>query len=110
MAYREVTMIEITEVLRQCRVGRWPVHADRTPARARPENGHRYLRTAGRCGLEAGMDASSLTEVRLAEIVTALRVPGPRAYGDGWQQCVAHRGVIAAHVIAGVRVSKVRWL
>lgn len=109
MAYREVTMIEITEVLRQ-----WLAGGRRKQIARRlgldPKTVRRYLRTAERCGLNAGMDASALTEVRLAEIVTALHAPAPRAYGDGWQQCVAHRELIAAHVKAGVRVSKVRRL
>lgn len=109
MAYREVTMIEITEVLRQWLAG----GARKTIARRLgldPKTVRRYLRAAARSGLQPGMAAAELTEARLSAIVTALRATPPRAYGESWQQCVAHRELIATHLRAGVRVSKIRRL
>jgi DNA-binding IclR family transcriptional regulator len=55
MAYREVTMIEITEVLRQ-----WVADAGRRQIARRlgldPKTVRRYLRAAERCGLVVGME------------------------------------------------------
>ena len=109
MAYREVTMIEITEVLRQ-----WLGGGSRKQIARRlgldPKTVRRYLRAAERGGLQVGMGAAALTEARLADILTAVRATPPRAYGESWQQCVTHRAFIAAQVRAGVRVSKIRRL
>jgi len=109
MAYREVTMIEITEVLRQ-----WLGGARRKQIARRlgldPKTVRRYLRTAERTGLRPGMDATVLTDERLAAILTALRATPARPYGDTWQRCVAHREFIATQLRAGVRLSKVRRL
>lgn len=109
MAYREVTMIEITEVLRQWLAG----GARKTIARRLgldPKTVRRYLRAAAQCELQPGMATAELTEARVGAIVTALRAMPPRAYGESWQQCVAHREMIATHLRAGVRVSKIRRL
>lgn len=109
MAYREVTMIEITEVLRQ-----WLAGARRKQIARRlgldPKTVRRYLRAAAHGGLKPGMEAAALTEERLAAILTGLRAPAERPYGETWQRCVEHRDFIAAQLRAGVRLSKVRRL
>jgi predicted transcriptional regulator len=101
MAYRGVTMIEITEVLRQ-----WVAGGDRKTIARRlgldPKTVRRYLRAAAQSGRQPGMPAAELTEARLGAIVTALRAPSPRAYGESWQQCLAHRELIATQLRAGV--------
>jgi hypothetical protein len=83
MAYREVTMIEITEVLRQ-----WLGGGHRKQIARRlgldPKTVRRYRRAAATCGLGPGMPVGALTEERLTAIVTALRRTPARAYGpDG---------------------------
>src|SRR3989442_8420588 len=109
MAYREVTMIEITEVLRQ-----WGAGGRRKQIARRlgldPKTVRRYVRAAERCGLRVGMDATALTEERLAAILTTLRATAERAYGETWQRCVDHREFIATQLRAGVRLSKIRRL
>jgi hypothetical protein len=109
MAYREVTMIEITEVLRQ-----WLAGARRKQIARRlgldPKTVRRYLRTGERCGLAPGMAAAALTEERLTAILTLLRRGAERPYGAGWQQCAAQRAFIEERLRAGVRLSKVRRL
>ena len=109
MAYREVTMIEITEVLRQ-----WVAGGRRKQIARRlgldPKTVRRYVRAAVRCGLQVGMDATALTEERLAAILTTLRATAARAYGETWQRCVDHREFIATQLGAGVRPSKIRRL
>jgi transposase len=109
MAYREVTMIEITEALRQ-----WVAGARRKQIARRlgldPKTVRRYLRAAERCGLAPGMDATTLTDERVTAILTALRGGSERPYGASWQQCEAQRAFIAERLGAGLRLSKVRRL
>src|SRR5579884_1951629 len=90
MAYREVTMIEITEVLRQWLAGARRKQIARRLGRD-PKTVRRYLRTAERSGLRPGLDASALTEERLGAILTALRGTAAGRYGDTWQRCVDPR-------------------
>ena len=109
MAYREVTMIEITEVLRQWRAG-----AGRKQIARRlgldPKTVRRYVRTAARCRLQPTAAAAPLTEAQVTAVLTALATKPPRPVGAGWQQCEAQRDVIAARLRAGVRLSKIRRL
>jgi transposase-like protein len=109
MAYREVTMIEITEVLRQWRGGSGRKRIARRLG-LDPKTVRRYVRAAEQCGLGVAPDAPAVTEAQLAAVLTALRTTSPRAYGESWHQCVAHREFIATHVRAGVRLSKIRRL
>jgi transposase len=106
MAYREVTMIEITEVLRQ-----WLAGAGRRQIARRlgldPKTVRRYLRAAERCGLAVGMDAAALSEAQVTAVVTALRPGAERPYGPGWQTCEAQRSFIEERLRAGVRLSKI---
>jgi transposase len=109
MAYREVTMIEITEVLRQ-----WLAGAGHRQIARRlgldPKTVRRYLRAAERCGLAVGMDAAALSEGQVTAVVTALRPGAERPYGPGWQTCEAQRSFIEERLRAGVRLSKIRRL
>jgi hypothetical protein len=109
MAYREVTMIEITEVLRQ-----WLAGGRRKQIARRlgldPKTVRRYLRAAERCGLAPGLDPAALTDERMTAVLTGLRGGSARPYGASWQQCEAHRDFIAERLRAGLRLSKVRRL
>ncbi len=100
MAYREVTMIEIKEVLRQWLAGA-RTQADRAAARARPED--RAPVSAGgraRAGCSLGMPAAALTEERLAAVVTALRAaparPTARAGSSASRSGRSSRGTLRA--------------
>jgi hypothetical protein len=108
MAYREVTMIEITEVLRQ-----WLAGGRRKQIARRlgldPKTVRRYLRTAERCGLQPTADAT-LTDAQVAHVLLALDAKPPRPLGAGWQQCAAQRDFIAERLRAGLRLSKIRRL
>jgi hypothetical protein len=108
MAYREVTMIEVTEVLRQWMSGAkikriaWRLGLD-------PKTVRRYTRAARACGVEPGTGAA-LTDERLAAVLTSLRASPERPYGETWQRCAEHRDFIAAQLGSGVRLSKIRRL
>lgn len=109
MAYREVTMTEIKEVLRQ-----WMAR-ERSKRIARrlgldPKTVRRYVRVAERCGLAAGMEADALSEDKLAEIAGALGGTPGRSHGTTWEQCEQHREWIAEKLGGGVKLSKIRRL
>lgn len=109
MAYREVTMIEITEVLRQWLAGAGRKRIGRLLG-IDPKTVRRYVRAASQSGLAPGMPAAALTEERLVSILTTLRSNPERAYGESWQRCTEHRAFIDEHLQAGVRLSKIRRL
>jgi transposase len=109
MAYREVTMLEIKEVLR--------LWLDGTPIRriARQLGLGRntvrgYTSAAERFGLAPGQGAGSLTEGQLAEIVAALPTAPGRPHGESWALCREHRDFIETKLRAPLRLSKVRKL
>jgi hypothetical protein len=104
MAYREVTMVEIKEVLRLWRAG---VKKKRIAAQLTLDvkTVRRYVAAAESCGLSPGPDA--LSDEQLAAVVAALSPDTGRPHGDGWQQCVAERTAIEKLLADRVRLSKI---
>lgn len=109
MAFREVTMMEIKEVLRRWLEGQAKkpiarsVGVDRNTVR-------RYIKVAGEHGLSRKDGPAALTEERLAEIVSALEVVPGRRHGGGWSLCEAQREFIGDKLRQDLRLSKVRKL
>lgn len=110
MAYREVTMVEIKEVIRlwlsgkgMKTIARWG-RIDRNTVR-------RYIQVARYCGLEQDSGVEALTEERLGMILEALRgtVTG-RPRGEGWELCEANRETISKCLERRIRLTKVRKL
>lgn len=106
MAYREVTMIEIKEVLRQWQAGAKHKRIARCLGMD-PKTVRRYVRVAEDCGLEIG---GELTDEQLGVVLEALRPAADRQRGASWEQCEVHRDFIGRHLSSGVRLSKVRRL
>jgi len=109
MAYREVTMIEVKEVLRQWLSGlsrkamvRW-VGLDRNTIR-------RYLQVAQQCGLHAADGVDALTDEKLSEVLAALGAGPGRPHGEGWAICERHREKIAGFIKDRIRLTKARKL
>jgi transposase len=109
MGFREVTMLEIREVLRrwlrgdskseiarQCGVARGTVRS--------------YIRAAERGGLSPGQPESALNDDRLAELVEGLHPDSGRPRGDGWDSCEEQRAFIASRLERDVRLTKIRKL
>lgn len=109
MAFREVTMLEIKEVLRrwlrrdskseiarQCGVARGTVRC--------------YIKVAEEAGLVPGQDESVLDDERLATLADRLHPPNGRPRGDGWQRCEEHREYISKQLENDVRLTKIRKL
>lgn len=109
MAFREVAMTEIKEVLRLWLGGQ----AKRQVARqvgVDPKTARSYIEVAESVGLSPSQGEAALTEERLAEVVAKLRPPSGRPHGDAWALCDGHREMIGKHLAGGVRLSKVRKL
>jgi hypothetical protein len=107
MGYREVTMLEIKEVLRLWCGG---TAKKRIAAQLGLDikTVRRYLRAAQACGVRAGGEAPG--EEQTAAVVTALQPDWGRRRGDTWVVCAGQREFIATSLERGVRLSKIRRL
>lgn len=109
MAYREVTMVEVKEVLRQ-----WLAGVGKKKIAARigldPKTVRKYVRAAEACDLAAGQGPAALTDDVLNAVVATLAGTPTRQHGEAWQRCQEHRAVVEQKLGAGVRLSKVRRL
>jgi hypothetical protein len=105
--YREVRMVEITEVLRLWRAG---VPKKRIAARLGldPKTVRRYVAVAEETGLRLGDDAVSETQLR--DVLLALHPGGGRPRGDDWDRCRAQQEVIRGWLKDGLRLTKIRKL
>jgi transposase len=107
MAYREVTMVEIKEVLRLWRAG---AKKKRIAAQLTLDvkTVRRYVAAAEGCGLAPGPEP--LGDEQVADVVAALSPETGRPHGDGWERCEAERDTIKKLLEDRVRLSKVRRL
>jgi len=103
MAYREVTMIDVKEVLRLWMDG---VPRKRIAAQVGldPKTVRRYVRTATRAGLRPTDGVPTLTDERVAVVMVALKAVA------AWVECIRHEAIIRAHLAQRVRLTKVRKL
>lgn len=108
MAYREVTMVEVKEVLRLWLAGVAKKRIARTLG-ANPKTVRRYTELAAAQGLAPGPQAAALTAERLEAILVALKSGAGRPRGEGWERCLEHRAFIEQK-LRGVKLSKVRRL
>lgn len=105
MAFREVTMEEIKEVLR-----RW---AAKVPKKRIARQLNIDIKTVRRyiaAAEAAGVDLASLDDAALAAIVARLPPVEGRPLGESWAVCVQHCEEIKGHLDRGVRLMKVRRL
>lgn len=105
--YREVTMVEVKEVLRLWRAG-LPRKRLAAQLGLDPKTVRRYLEAATAAGVRAEGDAVTDDEVR--DTLLGLQPMGGRPRGDGWAQCVAQRPVIERWLADGLRLTKIRKL
>lgn len=109
MAYREVTMIEIKEILRLWALG---IPKKRIAAQVGldPKTVRRYLRVAEARGLVAGGGPEQLSDELVDAVIAELKQPPVHAHGDGWGACEAQRAFIDEHIKDGLRLTKIRKL
>jgi transposase len=107
MGYREVTMLEIKEVLRL-----WCGGAAKRRIAAQLgldiKTVRRYLRAAQACGVRSGAEVPN--EEQTAAVMAALQPDWGRRRGEAWAVCAGQREFIASHLEHGVRLSKIRRL
>src|SRR5919106_676179 len=108
MGFREVTMLEIKEVLRRWLRGEAKSEIARQCGVARGTV-RSYIKAAEAAGL-SGQPESPLTDERLVELATRLQPEVGRPRGEGWDRCQAHRAFISARLKDGVRLTKIRKL
>src|SRR6266849_6203107 len=106
MAYREVTMLEVKEVLRLWLRG---VRKKRIAGQLglNVKIVRRDLRAAQAHGLSSTADPDQLDDGLLATVVSVVQPGTGRPHGDGWAACGAHRDVIERYLRADVRLSKI---
>lgn len=110
MAYREVTVIEVKEVLRLW-LRKVPKKHIAAELGLDPKTVRRYVATATAvAGLTLEQGEAALTEERLAAVVLALRVSPEREHGEAWRRCVEQRDFLAALLKQNVRLTKARKL
>src|SRR5439155_191059 len=104
--FREVTMVEITEVLRLWLAGT-PKKRIAAQLGVDPKTVRRYVEVASETGLRAG---TPLTDEHLQAVLLALHPGGGRPRGDSWARCLDQRGAVERWLRDGVRLSKIRKL
>ena len=109
MAYREVRMIEVKEVLRLWLAGVPKARIAATRGVDR-KTIRRYIALAAAHGLKPGpLGEGFLTDARLEAILVALKTGTGRPHGEGWERCVEQRTFIE-QTLKGAKLSKVRRL
>ena len=109
MAYREVTVDEIREVIRRW-LGGAAVRAIARQGVADRKTVRRYIAAAQECGLKLGDPENALSEELLGAVVARLGAVPSRPHGAGWDLCVGQRDFIKEQVDRGLRLTKVRRL
>jgi hypothetical protein len=109
MAYREVTMLEVKEVLRLW-LGGVPKKHIAVQLGLDVKTVRRYVTAAWAGGLRREAGPDGLDEGLLTTVVQRVQPGTGRPHGDGWAECTAQRAVIEAHLQAGRRLSKIRKL
>ncbi len=104
--YREVTMIEITEVLRLW-VGGTPKKQIAARVGLDPKTVRHYVAVAAETGLRPG---APLSDAATQAVVAALQPDGGRPRGESWQRCGAQREAIEGWLTHGLRLTKIRKL
>jgi transposase len=109
MAYREVMMIEVKEIVRLWLAGvpkqriALTLGVDRKTVRS-------YIQVAGEHGLKPGpQGVDALTDERLEAILVALKSRAGRPHGEAWERCVEQR-VFIEQKLKAAKLSKVRRL
>jgi transposase len=105
--YREVTMLEIQEVLRLRGAG-LPKKRIAAQLGLDPKTVRRYLAAASAARVQPGPDGVS--DAELQTVLLGLHPGGGRPRGEGWDRCARERDAIARWLHEGLRLTKIRKL
>jgi len=109
MAFREVTMTEVKEVLRLWLLGRSKKEIARQLGAAR--NTVRRIIAAGAAeGVVRDSGTAVVTDDQLAGVVARLETRVVRVRGESWATCLARRDFIGDKLAEGLRLTKVQRL
>jgi transposase len=106
MAFREVTMLEVRELLRL-----WLLGVAKKQVAAQlgfdVKTVRRYLTAAKARGVEQSHGLAALDDDLVAAVLAATQPAAGRPRGEGWAVCEAHREFISRHIAHGVRLTKI---
>jgi transposase len=106
MVFREVSVIEIREVLRAWLAGK-SERAVAAQAGVDRKTSRRYVMAAVAAGLSREGGEEQLTDELIGQVVSVVRPVRPDGHGQGWAQLEARREEIAAWVAGEVPVVKI---
>jgi transposase len=109
MAFREVTVLEVKEILRLWLAG-VPKKATAQQLGFDVKTVRRYIAAGRQAGLDPSHGPDALTDEVVARVVAATQPGGGRPRTASWSVCEEHRSFIQQHLDAGVRMSKVERL
>jgi transposase len=109
MTYRELSMIEIKEILRLWLEGRSQRDVSRLTSVDR-KTVRRYVETARACGVDRNGDIGQLTDELLASVVGGARPQRPHGRGASWEAIAAHHEQLKAWVDDGLTLTKIHML
>jgi len=109
VAYRDVGMLEIKEVLLLWLAGT-PKKRIARQLGLDPKTVRRYVGAAEASGLSPAAGPSGLTEEQLTSVLLVLRGHLERPHGESWDRCVEHRERIKKLLDEGLRLTKARKL
>jgi transposase len=109
MAYREVTMVQVKEALRQWLLGA-PKKRIATALGLDPKTVRRYLDVASEHGVRRELGLESLTDDRVVAIAAELSAMPGRPRGDAWARCEQLRDEITSQLGAGFKLTKIARL
>lgn len=109
MAFREVGMFEVREVLLQWVKGMGYRTIQRRGAADR-KTARRYVEAAKRAGLRRGAEGGEVTDEVVAAVMAEVRPSGAAAHGDAWQRCESERTALKGWIDEGLTVTKIGQL
>ncbi len=109
MAFREVSVFEVREVLRLWLSG----YGFRTIARLSGvdrKTVRRYVGAAQQAGLAIASGEEEITDELVGEVVGRARPARPQGHGKDWERLDSHRGFLEEKIKAKLRVTKIHDL
>ena len=106
MVFREVSVIEVREVLRAWLAGK-SERAVAAQAGVDRKTGKRYVTAAVAAGLSREGGQEQLTDELVGQVVSVVRPVRPDGHGQGWAELEARQQQITGWVRAGVPVVKI---
>ncbi|WP_405160805.1 IS21 family transposase [Nocardia sp. NBC_01499] len=109
MSYREVSVIEIVEMLRLWLQGLGLREVARLSGTDR-KTVRRYVEVARSCGLDREGDAAQLTDELVAAVIAGVRRKRPNGKSDAWETIAAQHDQIKAWLDEGLTLTKIHIL